>query len=82
MKTSLPFSLSPTAHLSQDNGSINGTITDEWYAYRNDDSDNKFKTTVSDANGKFVFDKVPAGNYKVALSFVGFEEGILNGSRR
>ena len=61
---------------AQDNGSINGTITDmngmpligttiQIISLK--------KTTVSDANGKFVFDKVPAGNYKVALSFVGFE---------
>jgi hypothetical protein len=46
--------------------------------YRNDDSDKSQKKTVSDANGKFVFDKVPAGNYKVALCHLLVLKGILN----
>lgn len=61
---------------AQDNGSLNGTITDANgmpLSGTTIEIVELKKGTVTDANGKFVIDNVPAGNYKVALSFVGFK---------
>jgi hypothetical protein len=35
-----------------------------------------FRTTVADADGKFIIEGVPAGDYRVKLSLVGFDEYV------
>ena len=62
---------------AQDNGSLNGTITDANGMPLSGTTIQivSLKTgTVTDINGKFVINNIPAGSYKIALSFVGFED--------
>lgn len=61
---------------AQDGGSLNGTITDENgmpISGATVKIEGLKKGAITDEDGKFVIDNVPAGNYKVVLSFVGFE---------
>ena len=61
---------------AQDNGSLNGTITDENgmpLSGATIQIASLQKGTVTDSAGKFVIGNVPAGTYKISLSFVGFE---------
>jgi iron complex outermembrane receptor protein len=61
---------------AQDNGSLNGTITDTngFPLYRASvQIIGLQKRTMTDSEGKFEITKVPAGTYKISFSFVGFE---------
>jgi outer membrane receptor for ferrienterochelin and colicin len=74
--------------LAQDkgNGKISGTITDaankevvEFATVALITSDGKtIDGSVADIKGKFTLSKVPAGNYKLVISFVGYESKTVD----
>jgi len=59
--------------------SLNNTVVKFVTAIiRNKETGNKVYETISDEKGKFIFTKLPAGAFEVALSYVGYNPAIVS----